>query len=164
VMYVRSSLLTAGRFLGPTVQYNLKQIGIEVEIKEFPSAAVVTKTGTRGEPFDLNVYRQDVTWVDPAQFVIPLLDGRTIKATGNTNRSYFNSPRYNRAMDQADRLSGSARYDAYARLAVDIATNAAPLAAFATRNAKFFVSTRVDRRCIVPAAHETPDLAGLCLK
>jgi ABC-type transport system substrate-binding protein len=162
VMYVRSSLLTAGRLLGPIVQYNLKQIGIEVEIKEFPNAVIVTKTGTRGEPFDLLIDRRDVAWVDPSQFVRPLLDGRTIEATGNTNRSYFNSALYNRAMDQVDRLSGSARYDAYGKLAVDIATNAAPLAAFATRNARFFVSTRVG--CIVPAPHETPDLAGLCLK
>jgi hypothetical protein len=120
------------------------------------------KAGTRGEPFDLLITRRDVTWVDPSQFVRPLLDGRTIKATGNTNYSYFKSARYNRAMDQADRLSGKARFDAYGRLAVDLATNVAPLAAFATRNANFFVSTRVG--CIVPAPHETPDLAGLCLK
>jgi peptide/nickel transport system substrate-binding protein len=162
VFYTCDNIVLACRLHGQIVQSNLKQIGIDVEIKEFPNAQLFAKIGTRGEPFDLLLFRHDVTWVDPAQFVRPLLDGRTIKATGNTNRSYFNSARYNRAMDQADRLSPAARYQAYARLAVDIATNAAPLAAFATRNANFFVSTRVG--CIVPAAHETPDLAALCLK
>jgi peptide/nickel transport system substrate-binding protein len=162
VFYTCDNILLACRLHGQIIQSNLKQIGIEVEIKEFPNAVLFTKNGTRGEPFDLLLFRRDVTWVDPAQFVRPLLDGRTIKASGNTNYSYFNSSRYNRAMDQADRLAPAARYQAYARLAVDIATNAAPLAAFATRNANFFVSTRVG--CIVPAPHETPDLAGLCLK
>ena len=162
VFYTCDNILLACSTHGQIVQANLKQIGIEVEIKKFPSAVLRAKLRTRGEPYDLIITRRDVPWVDPSQFVRPLLDGRTIKATGNTNRSYFNSARYNRAMDQADRLSGSARYDAYGRLAVDIATNAAPLAAWATRNANFFVSTRVG--CIVPAAHETPDLAGLCLK
>jgi peptide/nickel transport system substrate-binding protein len=162
VMYTCANILLACRLHGQIVQSNLKQIGIDVEVKEFPTTVLRAKFGTRGEPFDLLIHRHDVAWVDPSQFVRPLLDGRTIRATDNTNTAYFNSPRYNRAMDQADRLSGSARYDAYGRLAVDIATNAAPLAAFATRNEKFFVSTRVG--CIVPAAHETPELAGLCLK
>jgi peptide/nickel transport system substrate-binding protein len=162
VFYTCDNIVLACRTHGQIVQANLKQIGIEVEIKEFPSAVLRAKIGTRGEPYDLSLFRHDVTWVDPAQFVRPLLDGRTIKASGNTNRPRFNSARYNRAMDQADRLSPAARYQAYGRLAVDIATNAAPLAAFATRNANFFVSTRVG--CIVPAPHETPDLAALCLK
>jgi peptide/nickel transport system substrate-binding protein len=162
VFYTCNNILLACRTHGQIVQSNLKQIGIDVEIKAFPNAVLRAKIGTRGEPFDLIISRRDVTWVDPSQFVRPLLDGRTITATGNTNLSYFNSARYNRAMDQADRLSGKARFDAYGRLAVDIATNAAPLAAFATRNANFFVSSRVG--CIVPAPHETPDLAALCLK
>jgi hypothetical protein len=90
-----------------------------------------------------------------------LLDGRTIQATGNTNQSYFNSARYNRLMDRAGSLSGQARYDAYGKLAVDLAVNAAPMAAFADRNNKFFVSSRVG--CVTAGAHNV-DLAGLCIK
>jgi peptide/nickel transport system substrate-binding protein len=74
------------------IQYDLQQIGIDVEIKQFPNAVVAAKVGTRGEPFDLADDRFVVPWVDPYLYVNLLLDGRTIQATGNLDRSYFNSP------------------------------------------------------------------------
>jgi ABC-type transport system substrate-binding protein len=143
------------------VQYALKQVGIAVEIKQFPVAAVIEKTGTRGEPFDLTDRRVDVAWVDPYQYIDLLIDGRTIQATMNTNRSYFNSSHYNALIDRARSLSGRARYAAYGKLAVDVARNSAPMAAFAYRNARFFVSSRVG--CVSVGAHQL-DLAGLCLR
>src|SRR5262249_15585085 len=143
------------------VQFALKRIGIEVEIKQFPVAAFINKIGTRGEPFDLTDRRLDVAWVDPSQYVNRQLDGRTIQATGNADFSYFNSAHYNMLIDQADNLSDSARYAAYGKLAVDVARDAAPMAAFAYRNARFFVSGRVG--CVRAGAHQL-DLAGLCLR
>ena len=122
------------------VQYDLKQIGIDVELRPLPTTIVEAKLATRGEPFDLANIRYLVAWVDPSQYVNLLLDGRTIQPTGNTNRSYFNSPHYNRLIDQAGRLSGQARYDAYGKLALDIARTAAPMATFINRNHRFFVS------------------------
>ena len=77
------------------------------------------------------------------------------------NRSYFNSPQYNRLIDEAASLSGNARYAAYGKLAVDIARDAAPMAAFMDRNTRFLVSNRVG--CVSVAAHGL-DLAGLCLR
>jgi len=142
------------------VQSELKQIGIDVEIKEFANAVTTAKVGTRGEPFDLMIDRHDPPWADPYQFVNVMLDGRTIRPIGNTNYSYFNSPFYNRLIDQAGRLSGRARYDAYGRLAVKIATEAAPLAAINVRNTRFFVSSRVG--CVRAGAHGL-DFAGLCI-
>ncbi len=143
------------------VQASLKRIGIDVEIKQFPYAAYVDKIGTRGEPFDLTDEVLTATWVDPYQHVNRLLDGRTIQATGNLNLSYFNSRHYNRLIDQAGRLSGQARYDAYGKLALDIERNAAPMAAYTVRNNRFFVSNRVG--CVSVDAHGL-NLAGLCLK
>jgi hypothetical protein len=93
-----------------------------------------------------------------------LLDGRTIQATENTDRSYFNSPHYNRLMDQAGRLSGRARYDAYGKLALEIERDEAPMAAYIQRNARFFVSGRVGCVRATGAAAHGLDLAGLCLK
>src|SRR6266540_7230157 len=61
-----------------------------------------------------------VPWVDPSQYVDLLLDGRTLRATDNTNLSYFNSPHYNKLIDKAKALSGNARYAAYRKLAVDL--------------------------------------------
>jgi ABC-type transport system substrate-binding protein len=143
------------------VQYELKKIGIDVEIKQFPIAVFAAKTGTHGEPFDLMDDRFDVAWVDPYQYVNRLLDGRTIQTAGNANRSYFNSPYYNRLIEQAGSLSGRARYDAYGKLALDIERDAAPMAAYANRNTRFFLSSRVG--CVSVSAHGL-DLAGLCVK
>jgi ABC-type transport system substrate-binding protein len=143
------------------VESSLKQIGIDVQIKQLPYAAHIAKRGTRGEAFDITDGLLIVPWVDPYQYVNGLLDGRTLRATGNVNLSYFNSPHYNALMEQAGSLSGRARYDAYGKLALDIERNAAPMAAYASRNNRFFVSSRVG--CIGVAAHGL-DLAGLCLK
>jgi peptide/nickel transport system substrate-binding protein len=143
------------------VQASLKEIGIDVQIKQLPYAAYVAKLGTRGEPFDITDELLIVPWVDPYQYVNGLLDGRTLQPTENLNISYFNSPHYNRLIDHAASLSGQARYDVYGKLALDIERNAAPMAAYATRNNRFFVSSRVG--CVSVAAHGL-DLAGLCLK
>jgi peptide/nickel transport system substrate-binding protein len=144
-----------------TVRVNLKAIGIDVEIRSFPYTVKAAKTATRGEPFDLADDRFDVPWVDPSQYLVPLLDGRTIQASGNTNLSYFNSVHYNALIDHAERLFGPARLEAYGKLAADIAADAAPMAAFFNRKNRFFVSSRVG--CVTVGAHAL-DLAGLCLK
>jgi len=144
-----------------TVRDNLEAIGIDVRIDTFPLATFETKTGTRGEPFDLTFDRLVVPWVDPYQYVNLLLDGRRIGPTENTNRSYFNSAHYNRLMDEAGRLSGRARWVAYGKLAVDLAKNAAPMAAVFVRYTRFFVSSRIG--CVRASAHGF-DLASLCLR
>jgi ABC-type transport system substrate-binding protein len=113
------------------------------------------------EPPDLVFNKLIVPWVDPYQYVNRLFDGRAIQMTGNTNVSHFNSSHYNKLMDQANALSGNARYAAYGRLAVDIARNAAPMAAAYVRNTRFFVSQHVG--CLTVSAHGL-DLAGLCIK
>jgi peptide/nickel transport system substrate-binding protein len=145
-----------------TVQFDLKRIGIDLQINSsMPYTVKAAKTATRGEPFDMADDRYEPAWVDPSEYVNVLLDGRTIRATGNTDLSYFNSAHYNGLIDQAGSLYGQARYDAYGALAVDIASNAAPMAAFVARNNRFFVSSRVG--CVRAGAHDL-DLAGLCLK
>jgi ABC-type transport system substrate-binding protein len=161
VYYTCSDITTACLAHAQTVQADLKVIGIDVEIKQFPFDVYEEKTRTRREPFDLRVERFNVPWVDPYQYVNVLLDGRTIEATGNANLSYFNSPHYNRLIDQAGSLSGRARDDAYGKLAVDLARNAAPLATMFVRNNRFFVSSRVG--CVRVGAHGL-DLAGLCVR
>jgi ABC-type transport system substrate-binding protein len=145
-----------------TVQANLKWIGINVQINSsFPYTVKAAKTATHGEPFDMADDRYQPAWVDGSQYLNVLLDGRTIRATGNTDLSYFNSAHYNGLIDRAGSLFGRARNEAYGRLAVDIAKNAAPMAAFVARNNRFFVSSRVG--CVTAGVHDL-DLAGLCLK
>jgi len=163
-MYVCDSILARCLDHALIVKANLKEIGIDVQIKQFPTAVKEAKIATRGEPFDLSNVRVDVAWVDPYEYVNLLLDGRTVQATGNTNRSYFSSPHYEKLIDQAGRLSGDARDVAYGRLAVTIARDAAPMAAWVERNTRFFVSARVGCvRATAVSAHSV-DLAGLCIK
>ena len=161
VMYTCDNPEFGCRAEAQLVRDALNKIGIDVEIKFFPNVVAAAKVGTRGEPFDLADARFVVPWVDPYPYVHLLLDGRTIEASDNTNRSYFNSAHYNKLIDRAARLSGDARYAAFGKLAVDIARDAAPMAAYIDRNTRFFVSSRVG--CVRVAAHGL-DLAGLCVR
>ncbi|MFL5935314.1 MAG: ABC transporter substrate-binding protein [Gaiellaceae bacterium] len=146
------------------VQQDLKQIGIDVEIRPFPVVTYATKVATRGEPWDIVDFRVNVAWVDPSQYVDQLLDGRTIRPVDNTNLSYFNSAHYNRLIDHARSLSGNARYVAYGKLAVEIERDAAPMAGLTERNTRFFVSSRVGCVRATGAAAHGLDFAGVCLK
>jgi ABC-type transport system substrate-binding protein len=160
-MYTCDSIVTGCLENAQTIKSNLRAIGIDVTIEQFPLTVYAAKIRTRGLPFDLFFDKVIVPWVDPYQYVNMLLDGHKIQATDNTNRSFFNSPHYNKLMDRAANLSGNARYRAYGRLAIDIARNASPMVAVFVRNTRFFFSSRVG--CVGVSAHGL-DLAGLCLK
>jgi peptide/nickel transport system substrate-binding protein len=157
VMYTCSLIITACQEEAQIVKADLKEIGIDVEIK----SATVVMSAIRGAPVDLSFRRFAVPWVDPYHYVNRLLDGRTTRPTENVNSSYFNSTHYNTLIDRAGRLTGRARHDAYSKIAVDIARDAAPMAAVFVRNTRFFVSSRVG--CVRASAHGL-DLAGLCLR
>jgi ABC-type transport system substrate-binding protein len=116
------------------------------------------KLASPGEPFDIGW----IGWLsdpDPA-LLNSLFDGTTIGAAGFENYSYFNSPRYNRLLERAATLSGSARYRAYGSLDIDLAQNAAPAVSYAYDNALTFVGARTG--CVV--LQPELDLAAACLK
>jgi ABC-type oligopeptide transport system substrate-binding subunit len=144
------------------VQQNLKAIGIDVAIKQWPRNVQFAKEGIKGEPFDI----ADEGWIadypDPYDFINKLLDGRTIQNSNNVNFSYFNDPAYNKKMDEAASLTGDARNRAYAELDADIAGNAAPLAAWSVPNNIDFFSSRVGCQLFQPVYFM--DLGALCLR
>ena len=107
VMYTFNT--SAGPPIAQSVQFNLKQIGIDVEIKLFDRVVQHEKAATRGEPFDLTLEGWGADYPDPSNFINVLLDGRRIQADNNVNVSYFNNPKYNKQMDQAYKLAGDAR-------------------------------------------------------
>jgi peptide/nickel transport system substrate-binding protein len=121
------------------IQQELKQIGIDVQIKEFERGVQFTKEGQKGEPFDI----ADEGWVadyyDAYDFINILLNGETIPDTGGNNFSYFNDPTFNKRMDDANQLTGSERDQTYGQLATDLAKGPAPWASrsFGT-NIEFF--------------------------
>jgi peptide/nickel transport system substrate-binding protein len=143
------------------IQSNLRAIGIDVEIRQFPRAVQFTKEGVRGEPFDIADEGWIADYADPSNFINKLLHGSTIQAENNTNFSYFDDPEYNRKMDEAQQKTGEERDAAFAALDEDIARNAAPLAAWMVPNNIDFVSARVG--CYQYHPVYTMNLAELCL-
>ena len=90
------------------IQQELKQIGINVQIKEFDRGVQFTKEGQKGEPFDIADEGWIADYYDAYDFINILLNGETIPETGGNNFSYFNDPTFNKRMDDANQLTGSA--------------------------------------------------------
>ena len=144
------------------IQYNLKQIGLNVDTHLLARAVQLEKEGTRGEPFDIADESWGADYADPYDFINVLLDGGNIQASNNNNFSYFNDPKFNKQMTQAALLSGSKRYSAYGNLDVAIMQQAVPWAPRSNANNRMFVSKRFG--CFTYSAIYTVDLAAACLK
>ena len=140
---------------------NLSAIGLEVEVRPSPPSVHFAALAKPGEPFDIG-YAGWFGWevLDPS-LLNWMFDGRTIAdAPDFGNFSRFDSPTYNRLLEQASRLTGEERYRAYGDLDVRISRDAAPAIPVAAPNAGEFVSARVG--CIV--LNPFLDLTAVCLK
>jgi ABC-type transport system substrate-binding protein len=127
------------------LQRNLKAIGIELEIKQFPVTLYFEKIATPGEPWDLaRVQFTDLT--DPVY--LNFLFGDSLP------------PKYKQLLDRASRLTGDERYRAYGELDVQISRYIAPMIPVAAVSQQTFVSRRVG--CIV--LNPVLDLTAVCLK
>jgi ABC-type transport system substrate-binding protein len=125
------------------VKYNLEQIGLNVTLKPQPFAVAIKTAGTRGSEFDMFLIAWFADYPDPFDFINVLLDGQNIQEANNSNYAYLNSPKYNKLMTDASKLSGAARYDAYGKLDVDLMKNAAPWVPLSNGNVREFISSRV---------------------
>jgi ABC-type oligopeptide transport system substrate-binding subunit len=144
------------------IQFNLKQIGLNVQVNLFPRAVQLEKEGTRGEPFDIADESWGADYADPYDFINVLLDGDNIQAQNNNNFAYFNDPKFNKEMLQASLLSGNPRYSAYGNLDVAIMQQAVPWAPRSNANNRMLVSKRFG--CFTYSPIYTVDLAAACLK
>jgi peptide/nickel transport system substrate-binding protein len=142
------------------VQANLRNIGLNMDIKLFPRAVQFEKAGNKGEPFDLTLEGWHMDYFDPYDFIF-LVDGTTIRPTNNVNFSYFNSAAFNKKIARAKTLVGVPRYRAFSALDADLAKNAAPLATYGTPNDRYYVSSRTGCYHYHPVF--TWDYASLCL-
>ena len=77
------------------------------------------------------------------------------------NFAHFDDPAYNRRLDAAARLTGPARYTAYAKLDADLARNAAPMAALGVWPNRDLFSARIGCQKYQPLYGI--DLAALCV-
>ena len=143
------------------VRTQLLELNLTMTIESFPRAVQFTKTGTRGEPFDMTLEGWHADYLDPLDFLF-LFDGRTLRPFNNFNFAYFNDPVFNGNLDAANALAGSARFDAFGDLDVDLARNAAPWAPYMVPNDRYFFSDRIGCHTYVPAY--TISLGALCLR
>ncbi len=143
-------------------QYNLKQIGLDVQVQLFSRGVQIEKEGTRGAEFDFTTEAWVADYADPFDFLNVLLSGDSLHDSNNNNVAYFNDPKYNKAMSAASRLIGAKRYTTYGALDIDITKNNPAWAVRANINDRIFVSKRTGCFTFNPVAYV--DLAALCIK
>jgi ABC-type oligopeptide transport system substrate-binding subunit len=144
------------------VQFNLKQIGLNVNTHLFARAVQIDKEGTRGEPFDITSEGWIADYADPYDFINVLLSGDNLHDSNNNNVAYFNDPKYNKAMTAASLMSGAARYTAYGNLDVSMMKDNPPWAARNNFNDRILLSAKVG--CFTYNSIYSMDLAAACIK
>jgi ABC-type oligopeptide transport system substrate-binding subunit len=138
------------------VKQQLAAIGLTVEIEPIPPGlGSLTRLADNGWDLALGLWTPD--FLDPHAYINLLFEGRY---TQGTNIGHFDSPKYNRLMRQAGALQGRPRYERYGALDVELARDAAPIAALSFFNEATLVSERVG--CVV--LRPTLDLTAVCLK
>jgi ABC-type transport system substrate-binding protein len=140
------------------VRRNLKPLGIDVEVKEFPIGDFFNRVTRRGEPFDLAVSGY---WFppDPVQILSYLFD---VPPGLPDNISHYHDATLVRRLKLAAKVSGPERYREAARLALHLQRDLVPAAAFATTASRDFFSARVG--CQVYQPVWGMDIAALCLR
>jgi YVTN family beta-propeller protein len=136
------------------VRRDLRPLGIDVQVKEFPIGDFFTRLSRRGEPFDVAVSGY-AFGPDPVQILEFLF-------SGSTNSSHYNNPAFNRKLEAAAKLSGAKRYRAAGRLALELERDGVPAAAIETTTSHDFFSARIGCQVYQPVFGM--DIAALCLR
>jgi YVTN family beta-propeller protein len=136
------------------VKTDLAKIDLQVRITSLPSDKMFAREDTPGAPFDLAWDGWIPDYLDPQSMLTSILDD-------SSNGPTFNDPAYQHKLAMAARLSGPKRYLTYGKLDLDLARNAAPLAAFDNLADNDFFSARIG--CQTYGIYGM-DLAALCLR
>jgi ABC-type transport system substrate-binding protein len=151
VLYTDNS--PQGVAVAQTLRFNLEQIGIDVEVKYFNITALGDKIATKGEPFDLTLNAWSADYADGAAFFVPIL------GAGGVN---LDDTRVQQRLDEANRLTGAARREAWAELDVDLMRDNPPWAPFLHIQRRTVVSR--DTGCVVVNPIYGFDIAAACKK
>ena len=146
-----------GVAIAQTLVHDLKQIGIDVQVKYFFVNALAAKVATRGEPFDLALSGWIADYADPASFFVPLL----YRGSGAQGVN-LDDPRVDRRIEAANRLSGEARRKAWADLDVDLMRDNPPWAPLVHNQTRTFVSRSTG--CVLDHPLYSFDIAAACKK
>ena len=144
------------------VRANLAKIGIDVHIQELPFRR---SSRAKGSPAPTGTSRSSAgapTSPIPRTSSTSCYEAAIDPRHPTYNFSHFNDPAYNRRLDAAARLSGPARYAAYARLDADLASKAAPMIAFGVPLDRDLFSARIG--CQIYQPIYGIDLAALCIR
>jgi ABC-type oligopeptide transport system substrate-binding subunit len=144
------------------VRANLAKIGIDVHIEELSFAQMFERERDADANWDIGFLPWIADYLDPSQFLNPLLRTATRPSETGSKFAHFDDPVYNRRLDAAARLSGTARYEAYAGLDADLAGKAAPMIAFGVPLNRDLFSARIGCQIYQPVYGM--DLAALCIK
>jgi ABC-type transport system substrate-binding protein len=125
--------------------FNLRQLGIRVEVREFDFQTLPKKLSKPGEPWDIAEAGSGTRYPDPAGVFLPLLGGTPYEARAHA---------INRVVDD------TARAKAWADLEADLMSNDPPVAAYADWTPLYFVSRHVG--CWRPG--QWFDFAAVCKK
>jgi peptide/nickel transport system substrate-binding protein len=136
------------------VKTDLAKVDLQVRITSLPFAKMFAQEGTPGAPFDLAWDGWIPDYPDPEAMLNSILEDSSDGPT-------FKDPAYQRKLAAAARLSGPERYLTYGKLDLDLARNAAPLAAFDNLTSNDFFSARIG--CQTYGIYGM-DLAALCLR
>jgi len=153
----------AGPLQAQIVQYNLKQIGVNVNIKLLPRAQQFTTARNRDQAtYDINWSGWGADYADPYDFINILLDGTTLGPTANNNDAYYNSAKFNKLMQKASLLFGSSRQKAYDSLDKTMMAQDPPWAPMLNRTNRIFVSSHL--QCFTYNPVFEMDYAAVCKK
>jgi peptide/nickel transport system substrate-binding protein len=146
------------------VQFNLKQIGIDVNIKLLPRAQQFVTARNRAQAtYDINWSAWGADYNDPFDFINILLDGTSIGPTANNNDAYYNSAKFNAQMKKAALIApGPGRNAAYDALDKAMMSEDPPWAPMFNRLNRLFVSSHFG--CFVYNPVMNVDLAAACKK
>jgi ABC-type transport system substrate-binding protein len=144
------------------IQFNLKQIGLNVNTHLFARAVQIDKEGTRGEPFDITTEGWIADYADPYDFINVLLCGCNLHDSNNNNVAYYNNPTFNKQMEAASLMAGAKRYSTYGNLDVKMMATDPPWAPRNNYNDRILVSKRVG--CFTYNSIYSMDLAAACIK
>ncbi|MEH0823387.1 MULTISPECIES: ABC transporter substrate-binding protein [unclassified Micromonospora] len=82
------------------IKSNLEKAGFKITIRNIPDDAKLDEIKKKNNPWDLYIGNWAADWPSGASILPVLYDGRSIKAEGNSNQSYFNDPAINAEFDR----------------------------------------------------------------
>ncbi|HJS96964.1 MAG TPA: ABC transporter substrate-binding protein, partial [Solirubrobacteraceae bacterium] len=144
--------------LAAVVERDLAPIGIQVVPKTFPVGQWLAAIRTAGAAYDMTTGVGGGAYADP-QSVLESFDPATIP---QDNFSRFDDPAFTRRLHAAERLTGPARYRAYASLDAELTRDEAPFVTYEYTLSGDFFANRMGCETYQPIYGI--DLAALCVR